>query len=403
MRQRSTSPKTVESRLHEQGTNFAEYYNRRQDYYGGSLDATKNNIMETFGLSVFAFNKLYDKWIINTPQEKENVPPQYRDSNEIPQNDNSNNGNGAKPAKPQGDALAQAAALLELLKSQHTAAIDENKVKELIQKELANIPPKVFQVQDYKGVVKDLDFTPPKEFEQILFLASQRENILLVGASGGGKTFTCSKLAQALGLPFGFISVTAGMSESHLNGKFLPIGVGGQFLYVPPLFIEMYENGGLFLLDEIDGADSNTLLILNAAIANGSLAVPNRHEKPIAKKHKDFILIAAGNTYGSGANRMYVGRQQLDASTLDRFSSVIMGYSENIEKTLASQEILDEFYPVRKAVKKLGLRRLVSTRFIERIEKLKSFYNTPKKRFEFLTVLWSKDDIAAVKAEMIKY
>ena len=398
MRQRSTSPKTVEARLKAQNSNFQDYYNGRLEAYSNDLEETKIDIMNTFSLSVFTFNQLYDKHILNAPQPNDDVPQQYQDK---PQNDNSDNGNGAK--KSSDNTLEQAAALLELLKSQHTAAIDENKVKELIQKELNNIPPKVFQVKDHKGVIKDLDFTPPKEFEEILYLAAARENILLVGASGGGKTFTCSKLAQALGLPFGFISVTAGMSESHLNGKFLPIGVGGQFLYVPPLFIEMYENGGLFLLDEIDGADSNTLLILNAAIANGSMSVPNRHEKPIAKKHKDFILIAAGNTYGSGANRMYVGRQQLDASTLDRFSSVIMGYSENIEKTLASQEILDEFYPVRKAVKKLGLRRLVSTRFIERIEKLKSFYNTPKKRFEFLTVLWSKDDIAAVKAEMIKY
>lgn len=398
MRQRSTSPKTVEARLKAQNSNFQDYYNGRLEAYSNDLEETKIDIMNTFSLSVFTFNQLYDKHILNAPQPNDDVPQQYQDK---PQNDNSDNGNGAK--KSSDNTLEQAAALLELLKSQQTVAIDENKVKELIQKELNNIPPKVFQVKDHKGVIKDLDFTPPKEFEQILFLASQRENILLVGASGGGKTFTCSKLAQALGLPFGFISVTAGMSESHLNGKFLPIGVGGQFLYVPPLFIEMYENGGLFLLDEVDGADSNTLLILNAAIANGSMAVPNRHEKPIAKKHKDFILIAAGNTYGSGANRMYVGRQQLDASTLDRFSPVIMGYSENIEKTLASQEILDEFYPVRKAVEKLGLRRLVSTRFIERIEKLKSFYNTPKKRFEFLTVLWSKDDIAAVKAEMIKY
>jgi len=41
--------------------------------------------------------------------------------------------------------------------------------------------------------------------------------------------------------------------------------------------------------------------VLNSALANGKMAVPNRPEKPFATKHPDFVCIAAVNTLGTGA------------------------------------------------------------------------------------------------------
>lgn len=40
--------------------------------------------------------------------------------------------------------------------------------------------------------------------------------------------------------------------------------------------MEFYEEGGVFLLDEVDAADANVLLVINQALANGHLPVPNR-------------------------------------------------------------------------------------------------------------------------------
>lgn len=51
-------------------------------------------------------------------------------------------------------------------------------------------------------------------------------------------------------------------------------------------------------------------------MANNVCAFPDK----MVKKHKDFIVCASGNTYGTGADRKYVGRLEIDAATLDRFA-----------------------------------------------------------------------------------
>ena len=116
-------------------------------------------------------------------------------------------------------------------------------------------------------------------------------------------------------------------------------------------FVEFYEEGGLFLLDEIDAADANVLLVINQALANGHLPLPNRITNPQAKRHSDFVLIAAANTFGNDANRMYVGRNQLDESTLDRFriGQVVMDYDRELEKSiLADSDLLQRLWTIRR-------------------------------------------------------
>ncbi len=53
------------------------------------------------------------------------------------------------------------------------------------------------------------------------------------------------------------------------------------------------------------------------------------------KRHDDFRLIIAANTYGNGADRLYVGANQLDASTLDRFVFLDFKYDEKLEAKIA--------------------------------------------------------------------
>lgn len=99
----------------------------------------------------------------------------------------------------------------------------------------------------------------------------------------------------------------------------------------------MYEGGGVHVLDELDAADPNLLLTVNTALANGYCNVPHRPDKPRAERHKDFVQIATANTVGRGADRMYVGRGQLDAATLDRFQigMVEVTYDMGVEEMIA--------------------------------------------------------------------
>jgi MoxR-like ATPase len=167
-------------------------------------------------------------------------------------------------------------------------------VRRLTLEALAQIKPEVreivVKVADRPAVT--MNGRVHEKFAEILDLAAQRMEILMVGPAGCGKTHLAEQIAKALGLRFASISCSAGMSEGQITGRLVPTGEGGRFEYQRSQFVEFYEEGGLFLLDEIDAADPNVLLVINQALANGHLPVPNRMANPQAKRHSDFVLKA---------------------------------------------------------------------------------------------------------------
>jgi MoxR-like ATPase len=184
-----------------------------------------------------------------------------------------------------------------------------------------------------------------------------------------GKTFLAEQVSRILKMrKFAFISCSAGMSESQVLGRLMPIEAGGAFAYVPTEFVDVYEKGGLFLFDEVDASDANMLIVLNTSLSNGHLALPSRPDKPVAKKHKDCIIIAAANTFGTGADRQYVGRNQLDEAFLDRFrmGQVVLDYSEELEAYLCpDRELRARVQQYRKMSQTLKIRRVISSRFLK--------------------------------------
>jgi cobaltochelatase CobS len=238
-----------------------------------------------------------------------------------------------------------------------------------------------------------------EKFAEILDLAAQHMEILMIGPAGCGKSHLAEQIAKALGLRFGSISCSAGMSEGQITGRLIPTGDGGRFEYRRSQFVEFYEEGGVFLLDEIDAADANVLLVINQALANGHLPVPNRITNPQAKRHPDFVLIAAANTFGNGANRMYVGRNQLDESTLDRFriGQVVMDYDRELEKSILSDSVLlAGLWSIRRKAADCQLRRVVSTRFIAKAATMKAAGWTSEKIIGQLVCGWTQDERSKV-------
>ena len=151
-----------------------------------------------------------------------------------------------------------------------------DKLELVVKAALAAAPKQTF-VQPVMGEAKKVKGLTHAAFQRVYTLASLRQNVLLVGPAGCGKTQLAEQVADALGLPFSFLSGSAGMSESQLQGWLLPVTEGGAFSYVPSSFVTAYETGGVFLLDEIDAADENLLLVINAALANGAFAIPQRY------------------------------------------------------------------------------------------------------------------------------
>ena len=150
-------------------------------------------------------------------------------------------------------------------------------------------------------------------------------NVWLVGPAGSGKTSAAHKCAVALGLDFYAKSVGPQTSESSLLGYY---DANGR--YVRTQLREAFETGGVFLLDEVDAGNPAVLVVINAVLANGSAPFPDG----VVAKHKDFILVAGANTIGQGADRQYVGRQQVDAATLDRFAFLQWDYDPTLIATI---------------------------------------------------------------------
>lgn len=239
----------------------------------------------------------------------------------------------------------------------------------------------------------------PKEFETMVQLCGQRIPLMLVGPAGCGKTYLASKVAEALGLKFYDQSCSEGVSESIFTGWLLPIEKGGAFEYVPSPFVTAYENGGVFLLDEIDAANPNLLTFLNKAIANDSFFLPQRYKNPLVKKHPDFVVIAAANTFGNGADGQYVGRNALDAATLDRFRAGMlhMDYSDEVETALVDADVLSWGRAIRKAIRQHGLRRIMSTRVLLDLTKMKRCCQWGADMWNKTYFAdWSRDEMAKV-------
>jgi len=189
-------------------------------------------------------------------------------------------------------------------------------------------------------------------FGDLLAALSVRENVYLVGPAGSGKTTIATQAAEALGLPF-YSTGAVGMAY-QLQGF-----INAEGKYMETDLYRAYVNGGVFLFDEIDASSAQALLAFNAIAANDLAAFPCG----TVKRHPDFVIVAAANTFGSGADAQYVGRAQLDAATLDRFAFIAMDYDERLELAISPNDewtrYVQEF---RRAVRELKIRAVVSPR-----------------------------------------
>lgn len=197
-----------------------------------------------------------------------------------------------------------------------------------------------------------------KQLKELIKIVAQNLPVMMVGSAGSGKTKAAEQVAEALGFSFHCQSVGAQTSKSDLFGF---VDASGK--YQSSGFRKAYEKGGVFCMDEIDAGNPNVLVLLNSAIANGCCAFPDK----MVKVHKDFRFIGTANTYGTGTNRMYVGRNQLDMATLDRFVVIEWAIDEDLEKQLAGNTKLAQAWvrlvqTVRAKAQKQKLRAVISPR-----------------------------------------
>lgn len=160
----------------------------------------------------------------------------------------------------------------------------------------------------------------------VIQLLAAGHHVFLVGPAGSGKSTLAEQACNALNHKMGSISLGPQTTSSKLFGYMDANGV-----FRKTVFYDMYKHGGKMLFDEFDNGHPGTTTELNQSISNGVCAFA----EGMVPMHKTFGAIATGNTYGRGGDRQYIGRNQLDAATLDRFDFVTVDYDHVLETTLA--------------------------------------------------------------------
>lgn len=249
----------------------------------------------------------------------------------------------------------EAAKAVEESEVEVTEATEATEVTEEVQE-----APEVEVIPEVKEVDPNAEVKHEK-FATILACIGNNIPVYLAGPAGSGKNHTLEQVAKELGLDFYFTNSV--QQEYKLTGF---IDAGGVFHETE--FYKAFLNGGLFFLDEMDASIPEVLVLLNAAIANGYFEFPNGK----ITAHKDFRVVAAGNTVGSGADEQYTGRMVLDQATLDRFVIIEFDYDKNIELKLAkgNKELVDFIRNLRTKATETGIRATFSYRCITMVTKL---------------------------------
>ena len=178
-------------------------------------------------------------------------------------------------------------------------------------------------------------------------------NVWLFGPTASGKSHAPRQLADAMKKKY-YVHGAMSMSHELMGYK----DANGKYHTTP--FRECYEKGGVCLLDECDSWDPAVTLALNGALANGIAAFPDG----MVLRHKDAMIIAAGNTVGAGATAEFVGRNRLDAAFMSRFPVKIEWPRDvAIEKAASGNDAwVDRVIKARARAAEAGLKHAIDPR-----------------------------------------
>lgn len=211
-------------------------------------------------------------------------------------------------------------------------------------------------------VVEHMDH--PK-MEDVVSSMTMHGKVMMVGPAGTGKTYMVSEIADRLDIPFYKYSCSRDSSVHDLLGYKQPKSEE----YLNTSFLQAYENGGVFLVDEYDAMSGDMALFFNGIADNsGFISIPHRDENPTAQRHENFYLVMCGNTWGNGSTD-YSGRDFQDMALMDRFRFCRhhIGYHFDLEKSWMGDNY-DEMMKLRRSLEQLG--SYLSTRNVEDISKL---------------------------------
>jgi cobaltochelatase CobS len=250
----------------------------------------------------------------------------------IPVDTETDHTEGDKPMTTPNGAMDPAQALQVLLASiqqKPAPTVDLAEVKRIAEQAAKEVFTKdgavKLEIHKYDCPKITIDLAHRK-LPLLVYYLSQRQHVYSYGPHGSGKSTGAQQAAEALGLRYGYISLTPQTPESRLLGYQTATGS-----YVRTPFRDCYELGGVFCIDETDNGSPSLLTVLNGAMENGHCPFPDG----LVSRHQDFVMVGTGNTCGRGANPSYPERRPFDSAFADRFTYIEWNYDEKLERKIA--------------------------------------------------------------------
>lgn len=312
----------------------------------------------------------------------------------------------AKESKPKStttkatktmDANKQLAEAIKAIAGQSTQAVDIEQVKAVVAEEMRKASvPQVVTLEVKLPTKSDPNKVglQHRDFDKLLNLVANKVPVMMTGDAGSGKTFGAKSVAKALDLDFRIFSFT---NETSLGRTMGFMNATGQ--YVRTAVRDMYENGGVLILDEFDAANPNVAMALNNLLDGDEYTFDDGQ----IARHPEFRYVACTNTYGKGANKQFNARNKMDDATMDRFVYLAWEYDEVLERNLfGNTEATNAVLKIRANANKMGMNGLVTPRRTREVNKMVSIGFSVKDAVQMAILNPHKGDIQKGLLEGVK-
>lgn len=208
--------------------------------------------------------------------------------------------------------------------------------------------------------------------------------VMLSGPAGSGKSSLAMQACKEM------FNIKGDFYDVIKSGKFAQISFSPDTMSADMLgftdvngvyhetdIVKVFRDGGVMLFDEVDSADPSVFTKLNTMVANGTVPTPNG----VVTRHPEAYFVWTGNTWGTGANSMYCGRNRLDAASLDRVTcaTIYVDYDTKLERMICANNGCDEAKTkkiigisttIRDLINRNSWKFLCSTRFVINASKM---------------------------------
>jgi MoxR-like ATPase len=195
------------------------------------------------------------------------------------------------------------------------------------------------------------------DFDILDVAKANKQNVLIRGHAGSGKTMCILAWASARQYRYYNISANVGLEPSHLFGAWTPTEQAGVFKWQDGAVTDLVRHGGVLLLNEIDFMPERITTVLFGLLDDRREIQLLENGGEVIKAHPDLVVIGDHNPN-------YRGSRPMNQAWKDRFAHKLeFDYDKSIEKKLIkSASLLDVAQKLRDQAHKGELDTPVSTR-----------------------------------------